>query len=177
MWTIGHSTRTWEDFVALLRAHGLARLIDVRRFPGSRRYPWFASATMASALAAEGVGYLWLPSLGGRRKPQPGSPNGAWRTAAFQGYADHLTSAAFAQGFAQVQAAAARTRTVVMCAEALWWQCHRRLIADLWTHRGGAVVHVMGDAATQVHPLHPQARARGPDLIYPPLQEGLFPSQ
>ena len=96
LWTVGHSTRTWDDFVALLRHHRIEAIADVRRFPGSRRHPWFASEAMGEALPRTGIAYLWLPGLGGRRPVQPGSPNGAWRNAAFQGYADHMASAEFA---------------------------------------------------------------------------------
>ncbi|HBN54357.1 MAG TPA: hypothetical protein DD456_10165, partial [Stenotrophomonas sp.] len=96
------------------------------RFPGSRRYPWFAGETMANTLPAAGYDYLWLPQLGGRRRALPGSPNGAWRNAAFQGYADHLDSVEFADGLARLLELAARRRTALMCAEAVWWRCHRR---------------------------------------------------
>ncbi|MCC8616825.1 DUF488 family protein [Xanthomonas vesicatoria] len=174
VWTIGHSTKSWETFVALLKAHGIQALVDVRRFPGSRRYPWFASDTMAQALQVESVRYVWLPQLGGRRKAQPGSPNGGWRNAGFQGYADHMTSAEFEDGLAQVLALARVQRTTLMCAEAMWWQCHRRLIADLLLHRGCRVLHVLSEKPAQPHQLNPDARAVGRDLIYPPLQAGLF---
>lgn len=153
LWTIGHSTRSWEAFVALLHLHRIEAVVDVRRFPGSRRYPWFASDVMASALAEIGLAYVWLPQLGGRRRAQPGSPNGAWRNAAFQGYADHMNSAEFQQAFTQVTTRAASTRSALMCAEALWWQCHRRLISDLLVHRGHAVLHVMSEKPAQPHQL------------------------
>src|SRR5690606_38348202 len=100
IWTVGHSTRPWEEFVELLRVHRIEAVGDVRRFPGSRRYPWFASESLARALPEEGIGCRWLPQLGGRRRAVPGSPNGAWRNAAFQGYADHMASAEFAEGLA-----------------------------------------------------------------------------
>ncbi|EFF44627.1 conserved hypothetical protein [Xanthomonas citri pv. aurantifolii str. ICPB 11122] len=177
LWTIGHSTRTWEAFVALLGAHRIAALVDVRRFPGSRRYPWFAGDTMAQALDAASVRYLWLPALGVRRKAQPGSPNGAWRNAAFQGYADHMTSADFGAGLEQATAMARERRTALMCAEALWWQCHRRLIADLLLHRRWQVLHILGETAVQPHQLNADARPVGRDLIYPPRQVGLFSAE
>ncbi|MEQ8035787.1 DUF488 domain-containing protein [Xanthomonas sp. WHRI 6106] len=177
VWTVGHSTRTWEAFVALLSAHGIEALVDVRRFPGSRRYPWFASDTMAQALDAVSVRYLWLPELGGRRKAQAGSPNGGWRNAAFQGYADHMTSAEFAAGLEQATAMARERRTALMCAEALWWQCHRRLIADLLLHRGWQVLHILGETTAQPHQLNADARPVGRDLIYPPRQVGLFSAE
>lgn len=174
VWTVGHSTRSWDDFLGVLAAHGIGAIADVRRFPGSRRYPWFASEAMADALPAAGLEYRWLPQLGGRRKVAPGSPNGAWRNASFQGYADHLASAEFAEGLGLALAMAARTRTALMCAEAVWWRCHRRLISDLLVHRGGEVLHVMDAGHVQPHPLHPEARASGDMLVYPPAQPGLF---
>ncbi|UXA52842.1 DUF488 domain-containing protein [Xanthomonas prunicola] len=177
LWTIGHSTRKWETFIALLRTHGIEALVDVRRFPGSRRYPWFASDTMAQALDAASVRYLWLPELGGRRRARSGSPNGGWRNEAFQGYADHMTNADFAAGMEQVTAMARERRTALMCAEALWWQCHRRLIADLLLHRGWQVLHILGETAAAQHQLNADARPAGRDLIYPPRQVGLFSAE
>ncbi|WP_457002258.1 DUF488 domain-containing protein [Luteimonas sp. A501] len=174
VWTAGHSTRTWEDFLAMLAAQGIGAIADVRRFPGSRRYPWFASEEMAKALPAAGLQYQWVPQLGGRRKVQPGSPNGAWRNASFQGYADHLASAEFAEGLALALDLAARTPTALMCAEAVWWRCHRRLVSDVLTHRGTEVLHIMDAKHVQPHPMHPDARPSGDLLIYPPAQGGLF---
>ncbi len=175
IWTVGHSTRAWEEFIALLRAHDIQAIADVRRFPGSRRYPWFASEHLDRALPEEDIAYRWLPQLGGRRSAVPGSPNGAWRNAAFQGYADHMTSAEFAEGLEQALELAATHCTALMCAEAVWWRCHRRLISDLLQHRGWQVLHIVDPRAAQEHPGHPDARARGEDLVYPPRQAGLFP--
>lgn len=174
VWTLGHSTRSWEAFLAVLRAHRIEAIADVRRFPGSRRYPWFASDAMAGQLAGAGVAYCWLPQLGGRRKSQPGSPNGGWRNAAFQGYADHMTSAEFGEGLGIALALAGRHRTALLCAELLWWRCHRRLIADLLQHRGHTVLHIQDEQPAQPHPGNPAAQPRGPDLIYPPAQAALF---
>lgn len=174
LWTVGHSTRSWQDFLAILAAHGIGAIADVRRFPGSRRYPWFASEAMAEALPAAGIEYRWLPQLGGRRKVVPGSPNGAWRNASFQGYADHLASAEFADGLERALEMAQRTPTALMCAEAVWWRCHRRLISDLLLHRGGEVRHILDAGHVQAHPMHPEARGRGAGLVYPPLQPPLF---
>ena len=174
IWTIGHSTRTWEEFLGLLATHGIEAIMDVRRFPGSRRHPWFASEAMAVQLPAEGLHYHWLPQLGGRRSPVAGSPNGAWRNAAFQGYADHLRSAEFAEGLGLALESAQTRPTALMCAEAVWWRCHRRLISDLLVHRGVDVVHILGPGQLQHHVLHPEARADGDLLVYPPVQAGLF---
>lgn len=173
-WTIGHSTRPWDEFLQLLSAQGISAIADVRRFPGSRRYPWFASERMAETLPAQGMAYQWIPELGGRRKVQPGSPNGAWDVPAFQGYADHMASAEFASGLEKLFALASRHRTALMCAEGPWWRCHRRLIADLLTHRGHTVLHIVSHAAPKPHPLSPMAQGAGQALIYPPAQTELF---
>lgn len=174
VWTVGHSTHAWEAFLALLHAHRIEAIADVRRFPGSRRYPWFASEAMAEQLPKAGIVYRWLPQLGGRRKALPDSPNGGWRNAAFQGYADHMASAEFRDGLAQALALAEQQRTALMCAELLWWRCHRRLISDLLQHRGHAVLHIMDAAPATPHPGNPATVARGPDLVYPPAQAALF---
>jgi uncharacterized protein (DUF488 family) len=174
VWTLGHSTRTWQDFLLVLAAHDIRAVADVRRFPGSRRHPWFASEAMAQQLPLAGIGYTWLPSLGGRRRAQPQSPNGAWRNAAFQGYADHMRSAEFRDGLAVVLALAATQRTAILCAELLWWRCHRRLIADLLQHRGYEVLHILDQKSAQLHPGNPAAQGEGEDLIYPPPQGELF---
>jgi Uncharacterized conserved protein len=114
IWTVGHSTRPWEDFVGLLQLHGIEAIADVRRHPGSRRYPWFGSEAMAAGLADAGIAYLWLPELGGRRKVQPGSPNGGWRNASFQGYADHMATAEFSEALARALELARTKRTALI---------------------------------------------------------------
>lgn len=177
IWTIGHSTRTWEEFLGLLSTYRIEAIVDVRRFPGSRRYPWFAGEAMAVQLPAAGLHYHWLPQLGGRRRPVAGSPNGAWRNAAFQGYADHLRSDEFAEGLGLALDIATARPTALMCAEAVWWRCHRRLISDLLVHRGMEVVHILGPGQSQQHVLHPDAQPDGDLLIYPPAQAGLFAAE
>ena len=174
LWTIGHSTRSWEEFLGLLDMHGIEAIADVRRFPGSRRHPWFASEAMAAALPGRGLDYRWLPQLGGRRRVQPGSPNGAWRNEAFQGYADHMASAEFAEGLARALELADRRRTALMCAEAVWWRCHRRLVSDLLVHRGREVLHIIDDKPPRPHIPHEAAHAAGDGLVYPPAQASLF---
>ncbi len=174
IWTIGHSTHAWEAFVDVLQAHRIDSIVDVRRFPGSRKFPWFGSDAMSSQLPRDGVGYEWIPQLGGRRSVLPGSPNGGWRNSSFQGYADHMASAEFADGLEQASAATAQGRTALMCAELLWWRCHRRLISDLLVHRGHKVLHIQSERAAEPHHLNPMAQAVGEDLRYPPLQLGLL---
>jgi uncharacterized protein (DUF488 family) len=177
LWTIGHSTRAWEDFVALLRENAIACLVDVRRFAGSRRNPQFSPVDMAAALEMAGIEYLPMPAFGGRRKADEDSPNGAWRVAAFRGYADYMATPEFALARERLVRQARAQRTSVMCAEAVWWRCHRRLIADDFTARGWTVQHIMAPGKLQQHLLNPDARLTGDHLVYPPAgaaQEKLF---
>ena len=166
IWTIGHSTRTLEEFLALLAAFRIEAIADVRRFPGSRRCPQFARDTLAAGLPVHGVGYAWFPQLGGRRRTRPDSPNTAWRNAAFRGYADHLASTEFAEGLAALLAFAARQRTAVMCAEAVWWRCHRSIIADVLKQRGIEVIHILDLQHGVVHPWTSAAHIENGELSY-----------
>ena len=175
LWTVGHSTRSWEEFVALLGEAGIGCLVDVRRHAGSRRFPQFSPVAMAPAARAAGIDYLPMPEFGGRRTPRPDSPNGAWRVAAFRGYADYMDSAEFALARARLMEVARERRSAVMCAEAVWWRCHRRLIADDFSARGWEVLHLLAPGKVQPHPLHPEARMVDGVLRYPPGgQAGLF---
>jgi uncharacterized protein (DUF488 family) len=167
VWTIGHSTHTLDELLALLAAYRIEAVADVRRFPGSRRHPQFAREALAQSLPAHGLEYEWLPPLGGRRRPRPDSPNTGWRNASFRGYADHLASPEFAQGLAQLLALAERKRTTLMCAEALWWRCHRSLIADVLRCRGIEVIHILDAAHSTVHPYTAPARIVDGQLSYP----------
>lgn len=167
IWTVGHSTHGLEDFIALLKAHQIQAIADVRRFPGSRRFPQFGEDSLRESLAACDIDYLWLgDSLGGRRRPQPGSPNDGWRNASFRGYADHLSSAAFAQGLTQLLTLAERRRTSLMCAEVLWWRCHRALICDVLKLRGICVRHIQNDGPASEHPYSAAARVVDGQLDY-----------
>jgi uncharacterized protein (DUF488 family) len=168
--TIGHSTHSLDAFVALLAGHGVRRVADVRRFPGSRRHPQFGSEALAAGLAANSIGYVHLEALGGRRSVVRGSPNDGWENAAFRGYADHMASAAFATGLAELEALAAAEPTAVMCAEALWWQCHRRLVADALVARGWAVHHIGSDGALAAHEITPFAAVEDGRVVYPAAQ-------
>lgn len=165
--TVGHSTHSLEDFLGLLRRHDVGVLVDVRRHPGSRRMPWFAAESLAEAWPA----YLHVPELGGRRTRRPDSPNGGWQNASFQGYADHMASAEFRRGLDRLLA---QERPAVMCAEAQWWRCHRRLIADALVAMGHEVVHVFPDGRADVHELTAFAVvADGEMPTYPPAQLSL----
>jgi uncharacterized protein (DUF488 family) len=166
IWTIGHSTRALEEFLDLLAEYRIEAIADVRRFPGSRRYPHFASDALAVTLPAHGIAYQWIPKLGGRRKVQPGSPNTAWRNASFQGYADYTATVEFAEGLAELLELAASKRTALMCAEAVWWRCHRSIISDVLKLRGIEVIHIVDATHTTVHPYTSPARIVDGRLSY-----------
>ena len=152
IFTIGHSTRSLEDFIALLQREDVRHLVDVRRFPVSRRYPHFDSRPLAVALGERSIGYEHAIALGGRRSALPTSRNLGWRNASFRGYADHTASDEFTAALEHVIAVGATMPTVVMCAEAVPWRCHRTLIADALLARGCEVRHIL-DAATTTHTL------------------------
>jgi uncharacterized protein (DUF488 family) len=166
IWTIGHSTRPIEEFLGLLSGARIATIADVRSFPGSRKYPQYGKDALATALAAHGIGYDWWPALGGRRRVSPDSPNTAWRNASFRGYADYMSSPGFAQGLGQLIQLASQTRIAIMCAEALWWRCHRAMIADALSVRGIEVVHILDAKHSVVHPMTSAARVVGGALTY-----------
>jgi uncharacterized protein (DUF488 family) len=180
LYTIGHSTRTIEQFVALLRQHGIELLVDVRRFPGSRRHPHFGSAALAASLAEAGIAYAHAEALGGRRDSEVGasSPNTAWRHAAFRAYADYMATPPFRAALDRLIAEAAERTTTIMCAEAVPWRCHRRLITDALLARGVPVADITGPGAATPARLseHALVRADG-SIIYPAtpgVQEELF---
>src|SRR5262245_29081022 len=127
IWTVGHSNRTIKDFITLLRAHHIELLADVRRFPGSRRHPHFNQEALAPSLKEQRIDYLHFPELGGRRDPKPDSPNSAWRNEAFRGYADYMETEEFQRGIERFLSEAKKRPAAIMCAEALWWQCHRSM--------------------------------------------------
>jgi uncharacterized protein (DUF488 family) len=166
IWTIGHSTRSKEDFLALLRAHKVEAIADVRRFPGSRRQPQFNQEEFRVWLGEAGIAYEWFEALGGRRKPTADSPNTAWRNPSFRGYADYMDSPEFAQAFARLIELAGRLRTAIMCAEMLWWRCHRSLIADALCVRGVLVTHIVDETQTKAHPYTSAARVVHGQLSY-----------
>src|SRR3989441_1452476 len=130
LWTIGHSTRSIDEFIEALKSFEIQSLADVRSFPGSRRYPQFNQENLRASLAAAGIGYIHLPDLGGRRRAKPDSLNMAWQNKTFRGYADYMETEAFQKGIARLLEAARERRTAIMCAEAVWWRCHSSLIFD-----------------------------------------------
>jgi len=167
IFTVGHSTRGQDELIAILNEAGVELLVDVRRFPGSRRHPQFGKEALGAGLAAAGIAYRHEPDLGGRRAPRPDSPNTAWRVAGFRGYADHMASAGFRAALERL-IAQQDTPTAVMCAEAVPWKCHRQLIGDALVARRVEVVHLLGLGERQIHVLNPNA-AVGPDgvVVYP----------
>jgi uncharacterized protein (DUF488 family) len=168
VFTIGHSTHDADRFQALLRAHRIDLLADVRRYPGSRRHPQFGADPLSAALRQAGIDYRLLgEQLGGRRRARRDSPNTGWRVAAFQAYADHMQSAEFAAGLEQLEELARDARAAIMCAEADWRRCHRRLIADALTARGWRVRHIKPDGGLEGHELTPFAIAEEGRVRYP----------
>ena len=179
LYTVGHSTREADAFIALLSAHGIDVLVDVRRFPGSRRHPQFGSDPLRSALTGSGIGYRHAEALGGRRTARPDSPHGAWRNASFRGYADHMDTTEFQEALNEVLAEAEACNVALMCAEAVHWRCHRNLIADAATARGVGVFHIHSAERVERHTLSPHADVR-PDgtVAYPaPAAAGLGEAQ
>lgn len=167
VYTLGHSTRSLDELVALVAEHRIGLVVDVRRYPASRRHPHFAAAPLAAALAAAAIDYRHEPDLGGRRPVAPDSPNTAWRERGFRGYADHMASPEFARALDRLAAAARERPTTTLCAEAVPWRCHRRLISDALTLRGFEVIDVLGPGQSRPHRLHEAARVVGGRLVYP----------
>ena len=166
--TIGHSTRTLEELVELLRGHGAVHLVDIRTVPRSRHNPQFNRDRLALELPAAGLAYTHMPALGGLRHARRDSPNGGWRNASFRGFADYMLTPEFDAGLVELMATAAKGRTAIMCAEAVPWRCHRSLVADALTVRGVQVEHIMNAARVDRHALTPFAVVRGTQVTYPP---------
>jgi uncharacterized protein (DUF488 family) len=186
IWTIGHSTRTIDDFISLLKENEIKLLVDVRAWPGSKRYPQFNKDALAESLNVHGIRYEHFPELGGKRKSKPDSRNTAWRNASFRGYADYMETEQFQKGIERLLDvagqgapawAAAEVRhdgweavtpwhTAIMCAEAVWWRCHRSLIADYLKARGVEVLHVLGANKVEPHPYTSASRIVNGELSY-----------
>jgi uncharacterized protein (DUF488 family) len=166
LWTIGHSTREWPVFVEMLREASIATLVDVRRFAGSRRYPQFSGETMARMLPDDGIAYVPMPALGGRRTPRKDSRNRLWRNASFRGYADYMETDDYRHAREALAVFALRSRTAVMCAEAMWWQCHRGLIADDFKASGWTVLHLLAPGRVDEHPYTGAALVVDGKLVY-----------
>ena len=152
IWTIGHSTRTQEEFVLALQSFWIEMLVDVRRYPGSKKYPHFNGAALQTYLPQAGIGYLHAEALGGRRKPTPNSTNTVWRNESFRGYADYTQTEAFANEITKLADIALHKRTAYMCSEAVWWWCHRAIISDQLKSGGWTVMHIMQPGVAKAHP-------------------------
>jgi uncharacterized protein (DUF488 family) len=167
--TIGHSTRTLEDFLAILAAAGITVLVDIRTVPRSRHNPQYNRDTLPDALRNAGIAYRHEPALGGLRRPRKDSRNTAWRNTSFRGFADHMETPAFEAAVEEIAALARTERPVLMCAEAVPWRCHRTLVSDALLARGVEVRHLMGVAREEVHELTPFARVENERVSYPGL--------
>jgi uncharacterized protein (DUF488 family) len=169
IFTIGHSTRPWREFVDLLKQWEVQQLIDVRTMPRSRAFPRFSKEKMGPALGKAGIDYLHLASLGGLRHPKKDSKNAGWRNASFRGFADYMQTPDFEAGLAELRKVGSKRRVCIMCAEAVWWRCHRRMIADALVARGVPVRHIMTMSSAKEHEVTPFAvvkrRGRKPPLI------------
>lgn len=168
VWTIGHSTRSIDDFLALLAANGIEAVADVRRHAGSRTHPQFNPIALAASLAGQAIEYVPMPELGGRRTPHADSHNTIWRSESFRGYADYMETPPFQIAIAHLRELARRRRTALLCAEAVWWRCHRSLIADFLKADGVEVRHILGAGRTEPHPYTPAARLIDGHLSYAP---------
>lgn len=166
IWTLGHSTRSLDEFLALLDENGIQAIADVRSHPGSRHYPQFGQESLRESLTQHGLSYRWFQALGGRRKARADSVNGVWRNASFRGYADYMQTAAFFEGLHELLELAQQQRTAMMCAEAVWWRCHRSMVADALKARGVQVLHIMGSKNVVEHPLTAPAHIVDGQLSY-----------
>ena len=169
IWTIGHSTRAIDEFISLLEENEIKLLADVRAWPGSKRYPQFNKDALAESLNAHGIGYQHFPELGGKRKSKPDSRNTAWRNASFRGYADYMETEQFQSGIERLlDISRSEGSTAIMCAEAVWWRCHRSLIADYLKARRVEVLNILGVGKVEPHPYTPAARIVNDELSYEP---------
>lgn len=166
IFTVGHSNKSLDEFLSILRAHSISRVLDIRRYPASRKWPHFAAAALAVSLPEAGIEYVGLPHLGGRRRPRPDSPHRAWRDEGFRGFADFMDTPEFAAGLAEVERLASERPSALMCAEALPWKCHRSLVADALTARGWEVRDVISAGEARPHRLPKFARREGDRVIY-----------
>ena len=166
IWTIGHSTHPFEEFLAMLRSFQIELLVDIRNFPGSRKYPQYNKDTLEKTLPENGIRYLHLKALGGRRRPRKDSVNTAWRSEAFRGYADYMETEIFHAAIAELEEAGAKQRVAYMCSEAVWWRCHRSLVSDYLKVKGWTVMHIMGVGKVEEHPFTSPARVENGELKY-----------
>lgn len=166
IWTFGHSTRDIEEFLEILQGFSIECLVDIRTFPGSRRYPHFNKENLSAFLDERGITYRHMIDLGGRRKPDPNSRNTAWRHPSFRGYADYMQTPPFAQAVGQLEELALRARICYMCSEAMWWKCHRALVSDYLKAHGWTVCHILAKGKSTEHPYTSPAKPGQGELFY-----------
>lgn len=166
IWTIGHSTHTLDEFIAMLKSFQIELVVDIRSFPGSRRYPHFNKEALEISLPENKIEYINLKGLGGRRKVNPDSVNTGWRSLAFRGYADYMESDTFHTAVEELERLADKNRVAYMCAEAVWWRCHRSLVSDYLKLRGWKVMHIMGIGKAEEHPFTGPAKIVEGKLLY-----------
>ena len=166
LYTIGHSTRTIEEFLELLKSFDIKILADIRRLPGSRKFPQFDQDNLKRSLEENGIEYIYLEDLGGRRKPSASSVNTVWRNKSFQAYADYMETKAFANGAAELADIATQKTTAIMCSEAVWWRCHRSMVSDYFKAKGWEVLHIMALGKVTEHPYTAPARVVGEQVFY-----------
>ena len=158
IWTIGHSNHRMEDFLQLLQSFEIKVLVDIRRFPGSKKFPHFNKEELKATLKENKIEYLHYEGLGGRRKPRPDSINNRWEHQAFRGYADYMETEEFERNIALLIKVAEKQATAIMCSEVKWWQCHRALVSDVLKYEDWTVLHIMGKGKAKEHPYSPAAR-------------------
>ncbi|MCX7548262.1 DUF488 domain-containing protein [Xanthomarina sp. F1114] len=166
IWTIGHSTRTEEEFLNLLESFEIKQLLDVRRFPGSRKFPQFNKENLEVVVPKKGMAYIHLENLGGRRKASPESKNTIWNHPSFRGYADYMETDSFERAFSNLQNLALKKPSAIMCSEAVWWRCHRSMIADKLKAAQWDVLHILGEHKLQKHPYTKPAKVIDGHLSY-----------
>ena len=168
IWTIGHSTRSFEELVEMLHSFQIEMLVDIRSYPGSRRYPHFNKEALEISLPQNNIQYTHLKILGGRRKVNPNSKNTTWRHIAFRGYADYMETDDFKKGIEELETITIKKRTAYMCSEAVWWRCHRSMVSDYLKARGWKVMHIMNTGKAEEHPYTAPARIVNGELSYEP---------
>ena len=166
IWTIGHSTHTLDEFMVMLKSFQIGLVADIRSFPGSRRYPYFNKESLAVSLPENEIEYIHLRDLGGRRKTTTYSRNTGWRVAAFRGYADYMETDKFNSAIKELEYLAGKKRVAFMCAEAVWWRCHRSLVSDYLKHQGWTVIHILDIGKGVEHPFTSPARILEDKLVY-----------
>ena len=166
IWTIGHSTHPLEEFIDWLKAHQIQTLVDIRRYPGSRRYPHFNKEALEASLPTKGISYHHFEELGGRRKARPDSVNKVWRHPSFRGYADYMETQEFKDVAEKLEAIALEQQAAIMCSEAVWWSCHRAMVSDYLKARNWKVLHIMSTDNTAEHPYTKPAKILNGKLVY-----------